>query len=63
MSDHNPCLLTLAINRNPKGRGYWRFPNAVLANEHYVKWLKEQIKESILFNAEGTPPRLIMGYN
>ena len=59
ISDHNPVLLELEINRNPKGRGYWKFPNALLSNAEYVEWMKKQIKEAVDLNADGTPPNLL----
>ena len=58
-SDHNPVLLSLTINRNPKGPGYWRFPNAILTNPQYVDWMKIQINEAVQLNKEGASPDLL----
>ena len=30
-SDHNPVILELVVDRNPKGKGYWKFPIHFLA--------------------------------
>ena len=49
-SDHNPVVATFAFGRNPKGRGYWRFPDPLLENEDFLKHMKGKIKDAVADN-------------
>ena len=49
-SDHNPVVATFAFGRNPKGRGYWRFPDLLLENEDFLKHMKGKIKDAVADN-------------
>ena len=59
VSDHNPVSLTLQTNRNPKGPGYWKFPNALLSNQTFTKQLKTKIKSVVDIHKCGTDPALL----
>ena len=39
-SDHNAVIVKFKLNRNPKGKGYWRFPDALLENDQYISFYK-----------------------
>ena len=47
ISDHNPVRISLCIHRNPKGPGYWRFPDPVLDNEQFVTTMQTKLKTHI----------------
>ena len=44
-SDHSGVLLKLQIQENEKGRGYWKFNNALLKDKEYIKMIKNLTKE------------------
>ena len=54
-SDHNPITLDLQLVRNDKGRGYWKFPDAILENEQYVEWMHRELQQAISLNDRDTP--------
>ena len=55
VSDHNPITITLQLDRNVKGRGYWKFPDALLDNDKYVNWMRTELKRAITLNERDTP--------
>ena len=59
-SDHNPISIHLNLNRNPKGPGYWKFPDPILKNEEFCKNLKQKLIDWLKqFNQEFEPDSLI----
>ena len=45
ISDHNPVSIKLSFNRNPKGPGYWKFPDPLLKNPKFIPYMRRCIKE------------------
>ena len=60
-SDHNPVVLELMLDRNPKGRGHWRFPDPLLKNPEFVSFMKGKIADSVR-NARGVNQATIWDY-
>ena len=58
-SDHNAISVMLQFNRNPKGKGYWKFQDALLANENYLNFIKQQIKQTVEVNKNSTTPDVL----
>ena len=46
-SDHNPTTLELCLHRNPKGPGYWKFPDPLAQNKKFVAHLKGKIHDEV----------------
>ena len=60
-SDHNPVVLELVVDRNPKGKGYWKFPDPLLSNTDFVAFMKGKIADSVQ-NAKGESQATIWDY-
>ena len=60
-SDHNPVILELVVDRNPKGKGYWKFPDPLLSNTDFVTFMKGKITDSVK-NAKGESQATIWDY-
>ena len=58
-SDHNAISVMLQFNRNPEGKGYWKFQDALLANENYLNFIKQQIKQTVEVNKNSTTPEVL----
>ena len=46
-SDHSLISIRLNLSKIDRGRGYWKFNNALLKDEHYTQKIKLLIKETI----------------
>ena len=44
-TDHSAITLQLKLNKNQRGRSYWKFNNSLLRDENYIKLVKQSIKE------------------
>ena len=46
-TDHAPIYLTLILNRNHRGKGFFRFPDFLTEDEHYSPILIETVEEVV----------------
>ena len=42
---HSAITLQLKLNKNKRGRSYWKFNNSLLRDEDYIKLVMQSIKE------------------
>ena len=47
ITDHAPVYVKLGLDKNVRGRGYWRIPTYLLADSVYTKRIENTIDESI----------------
>ena len=59
VSDHNPVQVSFSLQRNDKGRGYWKFPDAVLNNEKFTPFMKSRLQECINRHKDSVPGNLL----
>ena len=60
LSDHCAVSVGLSLSRNPKGRGYWRFPDPLLKNKDFIAHMKSCIKGTIERNIHDAEPGLLL---
>ena len=53
LSDHSLVWVEISIAATPKGKGYWKFNNNLLANINFVKQLKQCIVDYQEINDNG----------
>ena len=58
-SDHNHITVQIETGVNERGPGYWRFPNMLLKNEHFVEDLKSKIKQVVNIHKETSTPDIL----
>ena len=59
-SDHNPVSIQLSFSRNPKGRGYWRFPDPLLKNQYFVTYMKQCLQSTVSRHAHDTEASFLL---
>ena len=57
-SDHNPLSLSMVIGDNVKGKGYWKFPDFLINDPAYNKYISASISQCAKDN-EGADPGLL----
>ena len=60
LSDHSPVSIELALSRNPRGRGYWHFPEPLLKNKDFIVYMRSCIKGTIERNIHDADPGLLI---
>ena len=59
-SDHNPVSVCISTNRNPKGKGYWKFPNPILTSDKYCAQMSENLCNWITRYSKEYTPDLVL---
>ena len=59
-SDHNPVSVSISTNRNPKGKGYWKFPNPILTSDKYCAQMSENLCNWITRYSKEYTPDLVL---
>ncbi len=49
-TDHSIISLSLSLNNNPRGRGFWKFNGSLLQDTNYVTLVKKVIDETVVIN-------------
>ena len=55
-TDHSPIYVTFIMNRNPKGKGFFRFPDFLTQDKEYGKILSHTVEKAVQQNFDQITP-------